>query len=111
MWGEKMSNCWDQSGTLRPTNDLLLGEKCYVGEKRGVEKWCSGGERSYFVEKVSCLGVRSDILSRKMPLFSPNYKRCFPEYHFAPPNRTPKYQLSRKNKTFSPPNDTSSLGN
>ncbi len=56
MWGEKMSNCWDQSGTLRPTNDLLLGEKCYVGEKRGVEKWCSGGERSYFVEKVSCLG-------------------------------------------------------
>lgn len=51
-----MSNCWDQSGTLRPTNDLLLGEKCYVGEKRGVEKWCSGGERSYFVEKVSCLG-------------------------------------------------------
>ena len=59
MWGEKMSNCWDQSGTLRPTNDLLLGEKCYVGEKRGVEKWCSGGERSYFVEKVSCLGVRS----------------------------------------------------
>ena len=33
MWGEKMSNCWDQSGTLRPTNDLLLGEKCYVGEK------------------------------------------------------------------------------
>lgn len=51
MWGEKMSNCWDQSGTLRPTNGLLLGEK-----------WCSGGERSYFVEKVSCLGVRSGIL-------------------------------------------------
>lgn len=62
MWGEKMSNCWDQGGTLRPTNDLLLGKKCYVGEKRGVEKWCSGGERSYFVEKVSCLGVRSGIL-------------------------------------------------
>ena len=47
--------------------------------------------------------LKYDILSRKMPLFSPNYKRCFPEYHFAPPNRTPFQQ----NMTFLPQNTTS----
>lgn len=58
------------------------------------------------------------ISPRKYQTLSPQHhfsprSRTFPprKYHLSRQTRTPKYQLSRKNKTFSPPNDTSSLGN